>query len=425
MKRRDLLKSIMGSPLLALSPQLYAAGENYNGRLLLCIAAEGAWDVASFCDPKTNQAGKPEINRWARSGDIQTAGNIAYAPFANNAAFFDKYYTRMLVINGIDAQTNSHTTGVLHNWSGRNSVGYPSLPALFAATHAPTLPLAHINNGGYSETAGIGRYTRLDNVDALRELLEPNVLPWNADERRHTPALLERIALARQQRLDRILADPGTLPREKMAAQAFQQSLLTQSELVKLKDFLPDSDALEPVVEVNSQEESNLRQQVQLAILAFRSGTACSANLAQLGFDTHTNHDDLHEPLLGFFTDTIDYLWEYAEAQGVADRLTVVVSSDFSRTPFYNDDNGKDHWPIGSCIVMEKSAPWTNRVVGLTDEAQNAYRINPSTLARDDTNGTRIYPKHVHRALRQHLGIDSSSYDAQFPLNTENFAFFS
>ena len=61
----------------------------------------------------------------------------------------------MLVINGIDAQTNSHTTGVLHNWSGRNAEGFPSITALFAARFAPKQPLSYLSFGGFSQTAGI------------------------------------------------------------------------------------------------------------------------------------------------------------------------------------------------------------------------------------------------------------------------------
>ena len=58
----------------------------------------------------------------------------------------------------------------------------------------------------------------------------------------------------------------------------------------------------------------------------------------------------------------MDYLWDYAETHGVADRMVVVIGSDFGRTNFYNSQDGKDHWPIGSYIVMEKNQPWTNRV---------------------------------------------------------------
>ena len=54
-------------------------------------------------------------------------------------------------------------------------------------------------------------------------------------------------------------------------------------------------------------------------------------------------------------TNSIDFLWEFAEIHGVADRLVVVMGSDFGRTNHYNVDAGKDHWPIGSFVVMGKN----------------------------------------------------------------------
>lgn len=35
---------------------------------------------------------------------------------ANNRAFFERFYRDMLVINGIDTQTNSHDDGRRHTW---------------------------------------------------------------------------------------------------------------------------------------------------------------------------------------------------------------------------------------------------------------------------------------------------------------------
>ncbi len=75
-------------------------------------------------------------------------------------------------------------------------------------------------------------------------------------------------------------------------------------------------------------------------------------------------------------------------------------------------------------IVMEKNATWTNRSVGLTDGGHNALKINANSLARDDSNGMIIYPKHVHKALRKHLGIDSFADSKSYGITTEEFNFF-
>jgi len=157
---------------------------------------------------------------------------------------------------------------------------------------------------------------------------------------------------------------------------------------------------------------------------ALKSGLTVAVDMQERGFDTHTNHDTQHEPLLGNVLDAVDYLWDYAEVLGLANRLVVVLGSDFGRTPYYNVGSGKDHWPIGSYVVMEKNAGYTNRVVGETDEGHNAYAIDPATLKRA-SQGSLLYAKHVHQALRRYLGSESSAVARLFPYdNTESMALF-
>ena len=64
-------------------------------------------------------------------------------------------------------------------------------------------------------------------------------------------------------------------------------------------------------------------------------------------------------------------------------------------------------------------------MVGQTDEGHNALSINPKTLERDDRNGSKIHPQHVHKALRRHLGIEDSIVEQNFTLaGADDFAFF-
>lgn len=428
MKRRDFLMKTMllGAAGLSLPvSRIYAApAAGYTGRLLLILQTEGGWDVTAYCDPKENQPGEPEITHWSNQAEIQTAGNINYAPFANNATFFTKYNKYMMVINGVDAQTNSHTTGILHNWSGRNSDGFPTLSAMFAANNAPNQPLSYISFGGFSQTADLIRFSRLDDVMTLRQLLRPEV--DTPDSTLRSSADIARIREYRNLRLQRLIADPNNLPRLQNNLEAYSDALENKSALINFIDFIPADDEILPEDTVNTDTMSNLKRQIQLTLSAFQAGIGCAADLLTFGYDTHTDHDALNQGLYTHLNDSIDLIWSMAEIKGIADRITLIVGSDFSRTPNYNADNGKDHWPIGSFIVMEKNPAWGNRMVGLTDEGQNAYKINPSTLARDDANGTIIYPKHVHKALRRYLGMENTAVDAAFQFNnTEDFAFFS
>ena len=428
MKRRTFVKGLLAPAVGAVSGfQLpLANAADYDGKLFVFVQADGGWDPTSFCDPKTNTLGEKVINHWAENGEIRQAGNLFYGDFANNAAFFEKYYDRMLMINGVDAQTNSHSAGVVHNWSGRVSEGYPSMTALLAAHHGPGLSLAYLSFGGFSDTGSLTTYTRLNNADLLRNIATPNFVRGDNSRPYLNPADWETFRVFRAANIARLSEAPQLLPRAARNRRLYGAALSPEATegLKAYAALIPPDDELEQRQQFG-QLESELRRQAQLAVLAFKAKVAVSADLYLGGFDTHANHDPEHNWLLGNLTDSVDFLWEYAETHGVADRLVVVMGSDFGRTNHYNVDAGKDHWPIGSFIVMEKNQPWTNRVVGETDALHFAQKIDSATLVRDDAKGTIIHPKHVHKALRRYFGIEDSLGAQKFPFhNTEDFVFF-
>ena len=427
MKRRTFVKGLLAAAGSAVSGfQLpLANAADHDGKLFVFVQADGGWDPTSFCDPKANTPGEKVINHWAETGDIRQAGNLFYADFGSNGEFFEKYHQRMLVVNGVDAQTNSHSAGIVHNWSGRSSEGYPSMTALLAAHHAPGLSLSYLSFGGFSHTAGLTTYTRADGADLIRNIATPEVNRDHSQAYIH-PADWETLRTFREANIERLAAAPHLLPRAARNRRLYAAALSPEATegLKAYAALLPPEDELEQPEEFENHH-SHLLRQAQLTILAFKARVAVSADLYLGGFDTHANHDPEHKWLLENLTNSIDFLWEFAEIHGVADRLVVVMGSDFGRTNHYNVDAGKDHWPIGSFVVMEKNQPWTNRVVGETDALHFAHKIHPVTLRRDDANGTIIYPKHIHKALRQYLGIENSLSAQRFPFhNTEDFAFF-
>ena len=431
MIRRDLLKGFAitaAAPLAGFRLPL-AAADASRGKLLVSVQADGGWDPTSFCDPKTNQPDEPVINHWAEHSEPDQAGNIPYAPFANNKNFFDKHHDKMLVINGVDAQTNSHTTGIVHNWSGRISEGYPTTTALLAGHRGEGLPVPYISFGGYSETSQTTRFTRMNDATLLRHIANPTFRDERGEYLYVNETDWATLEAYRAKEYERFLSGGNLLPMQKRNRAYYESALETSQALRAYADAIPPQEQLEEPVQATTPSgnsfDSSLRRQAQLTVLAFKTGAAVSADLWSGFFDTHATHDLDHEWLLSQLTNGVDYLWEYAEEHDVADDLVVAIGSDFGRTNFYNAQQGKDHWPIGSFVIMEKNQPWTNRVVGETDDLHFAHRIDPTTLERDDANGTIIYPKHVHKALRRYLGIENTPDAQRFPFNnTEDFAFF-
>ncbi len=100
--RRQFLKalSLTGTALAHPSFVLAANSLPFTGKLVVTVQAQGGWDVTHFCDPKENQPGSDIISNWSKTDETRTAGNLSYAPVANNNSFFDRHYDKTLIING-------------------------------------------------------------------------------------------------------------------------------------------------------------------------------------------------------------------------------------------------------------------------------------------------------------------------------------
>ena len=217
---------------------------------------------------------------------------------------------------------------VVHNWSGRNSEGYPTTTALLASHFAPDLPIPYLSFGGFSNTSGVARFTRIDNADLLREIAAPALTTgdphWElGDPIYFSEADWAALQSVRDANAERFASSPNLLPRDARHLEFYRSAYSTEG-LKAYADAIPPEDELEEWEEGPEGFGSSLRRQAQLTVLAFKTGVAVSADLWLGGFDTHANHDPDHGWLLGNLTDSIDYLWEYAEEHGVADRLVVV-----------------------------------------------------------------------------------------------------
>ena len=433
MKRRSFLQLMAATGLTSTVPsfmlsanQVQAAEiEPYSGDFYVLIDAEGGWDVTSFCDPKQNSS----INKWAITDTTKTIVDspIQYAPFAHNERFFTQHHNDMLVVNGIDSQTNAHQAGRRHNWSGRLAEGYPSFAALVAAIKAPELPLAYISNGSYNQTADLLTYTLMQDPSALNKLVYQDQFldfdPASDDLARfyHRKNTRDILAQYQQQRLERLQAQESLASRLEKSIAQFASAKNGQPLLDRLAANIPNT----LVDYFDSDGEWNpLLRQAQIALAAYKSGLCVSCDLVSWGFDTHANHDVDQGTAMRRLQNGIEFLWAEAERQGIAHKLKVLVSSDFGRTPEYNDGEGKDHWPVGSAIFMQKNASWADRVIGSTSVNHEALAIDPVSFQPNES-GIVLQPKDIQQNMRRLAGIDQHPLSLKFPLASESMNFFS
>ena len=217
----------------------------------------------------------------------------------------------MLVINGIDTQTNSHDVGVRNNWSGRVPPGYPSFSALAASVFGESLPLPYLTNAGYRETAGLATYTELTSARDLQDLVDPNRVA-GSDRYYHDADEVALIERYQRERTDEPGNDAHMLPRRRQALDNLALARASRDQLQALVLSLPT----ELVNPVDKDGFSNpLLQQAQLALVCCNAGLTVACDLEIGGFDTHQNHDVAHRSALMQLENGIAYLWDYMRSR--------------------------------------------------------------------------------------------------------------
>lgn len=450
MKRRNFLQLMAATGLTAQmplwTPKAWAAAPD---KFLVVVNASGGWDPTSICDPKgLNQAYADKSSRYegsTNSVDLdpnKTYGNIQWSAIPDGVSsdetvitrindqfdnFFTTYGSKMTVINGIDTGTNNHDTGNRYVWSGYEETGYPSLAAYYAAAVSPNLPLAYISNGGYDYTDSLVARARASSASFINEIADPNHYSSDRGYNYRTYSrdidLYGNIRAAQAARIQRQMSSESLPQRSQQLSRLFG----VRSVDSNLGELTVQLDAIQANVlrddHWNENRAESLKSQAEVVSAAFAAGLCASANLNWGGFDTHGNHDANAYPRLGDLLEGVHFLMTALEFAGYADRTTVVIGSDFGRTPYYNSGNGKDHWPITSMIVLDPQSTG-GKVFGASSADFRALSLNYSTGLEDSSGGT-LTPAHVNLAIRKLMGVDTSSLSASYPLNLTSFNIFS
>ncbi|MCE9561539.1 MAG: DUF1501 domain-containing protein [Planctomycetes bacterium] len=410
MNRRNFVQLCGSAGLgLAVPTGLEAVEEPrpYEGPFYVVFNASGGWDTTYMMDPK----GVNDINRLYKVGDIVTEGNHKVAPIAKHIkdgmsteAFFKKYASELLVLNGMDYSVNNHDPCSRYMATGKlDSLAYPTFAALVAGCKGPKCPLAFLTFGNYSATGNIVPMARIPYLNSLNLIANADGVGGNDRSPYHDAFVTDRIeqALAKKSEADGI---SPRLPRAERGQSMLYAAQLNSKTLKWVTPFVP-----------KTTPKERLSQQADIALASFKGGVGVSANLSIGQFDSHNNNDPDQMKLIPELLAGIDYLLKRAEELKIREQLVVVMQSEMGRTPNYNNGNGKDHWSIGSAMFLGRGIKG-NRVVGATDDKQFLVPLDPKTLQTDAKAGIRVRPEHVHAALRSLAGIDGHAFAKQFPL---------
>ena len=450
MRRRDFLKSTASATLFLSAPwgARRAIAEQDDHTLWLTFDATGGWDPTMSIDPK---GGEPHSSYYDTEHILSVPGtNITYAPREvvggvpqpfmvgptdAREDFFQRYGNDLVLIRGIDTQTNSHDVGPRHTWSGNLRDGRPALSALVAAIHEDTiggaLPMTLLSTGGFDFTAGLLPPARVGSVNTLLDLSLPyrvNPRSQSNTARYFHPDVEAKVRAAQAQRHAR-LTTPDSLP--------FVHDMLDKLARARATEpaFAAINTEFQALPDLSPEEAANpLIAKVQVALAAMRAGVCVAANLNSGGFDTHQNHDQNHRDRFQTYIDAIDFAVRTLEQLGLKDRAVILMGSDFGRTtynlPIDDPSRGKDHWPITTMLAMGRGISG-GRVIGQTDHGENddgthikGVRAQPVkevagevvVTSPDDPEGFILTPGYVHQALRALAGIDQHPYALRFPI---------
>ena len=460
MKRRHFIKLGAAAGLTMLSPwsRHAIAGEalrGFEGPYWITINLKGAWDTTLFCDPKgdlTDGSGRGPINQYQRDeimnlevngtqlrlapGIHPGTGNSYYhhTPSVGGQPvhFLDYLASRgVTLINGVDAGLTNHRSGEQLAMAGSTAADFPTLAALTAYDRLvdredpPNGPMPLLSFGGYDGTANLLPATRLSRLEVLGQVTRPDAIgPTNIGARVHGDSRQDLITDALNARRD-LLLGRSVLPSK---ADAMSQLFVARSKESHVGRLLQRFDFQDfESMDVRSQ---TLERQAYVALRAFEGGLAVGANLILNGWDSHSNNDRVQAGMMGKLFRALMYIKDQAEALDVADRLNIVVGSDFGRTTFYSardaqdrpsETSGKDHHSVTSWMTMLWGSRVENgvRILGESNDAVVARGLNPQLVPVEPDQGTVLTPGLIHTDLRRLAGISGTQLDSRFPISLE------
>lgn len=332
-------------------------------------------------------------------------------------AFVCLHADNLRVLNGVDNRTNSHSTGTTYADTGTMAMGYPDFSALYAAVQGAERPMAWMTDGGgNSQSAGLVASSGASSANIFNIIADPTDGDTNAIDSYLNAARDQRKALQKENE---------NLP---LRRQFQDQLYLVREQGVEFSAAAAELDnppAGTPAAAVKADSNSGRRNHMRYAVAGFATGMASSMQVGFGGFDTHGDHDNRHYFRIRDVLRDLHFLFRALEAYNIQDQTTVIVGSDFGRTPWYNDGNGKDHWAVTSYMLMG------NHVKGGTQiNATNALveardvRYDSGELTPVDGTSTRMTASHIHHALRKKAGIATHPFALQFPIEAEDIPIF-
>jgi uncharacterized protein (DUF1501 family) len=410
-------------------------------RAFLFVYFEGGWDQLLALDPRDPVDFTPDrvaetriLPGYDLIGDptyptrpIRPAGsNIAFGPAVDR---FANHYDKMALVRGINMRTVAHDVGYRYFLTGKEPIGASargsSMATEVVGQMAPAVPIPSI---AYRIESYNDRYP--GNASALKVSADRDLLltlgPSTAIDSEIDKLLVDFRApgptcAASQYDTRGLVTSYGTSRQQVRTVQALGldrsfrfQAASAENDLIRAQYHLPDiGDALFyeqqafPVV---------ASARAAMAATAIKKGISqCVSFTIVGGLDTHFGTPKAHADRLraGFnaLADLIDDLRKSNHptlpGKKWLDVTTVVVFSEFARTPLLNATNGRDHHLTSSCALIGAGIKH-NTVVGRSGDIGMAPGLINLTTGQAEPGGFPLAPEEIMATVMASAKLDYS-----------------
>ena len=418
--RRDLMKAVgFGLPLsYFLFPKTSSNAQTSTPKRFVQFFLAGGWDTLLATDPprsteKQNSSAFDSTYLGQSVTQIPGKSNLFVGPgLSPAAAAFQSMNTAF--INGMYVEVTAHELATKYLFSGRATLSrsreFPALTALMGDAAQAFPP--HLNLGisvPLGDTKSANPPLHAVSTDHLNMMLSgPRSSDFyfndNAIAQMHglidslNQVFAARINSAQNARLNGWRAAGDRL--SSLYEARYDQSMELSSEVI---------------ARYSVSESWQLESLTASAFMALQTGLASYISVHAGGYDTHNNHFSAHLPLMQSFATALNTFVTDLQSTPdpddssltLAQTTTILVTSEFSRTPTLNLAAGTDHWPSASAILMGEGVR-DNTVVGQT--GTDGYALGWSGSAPQDfSDATALQVGTVYSGLLRHMGFDAAA----------------
>ena len=436
--RRNLLKTALASGAFvglrgALPSNAFAAPSDKN-LMLVCYMSSG-WDQLLALDPRDNTVFTG--SKIAQSGiqpayetidstfvkDVMTATGgrgiqtksgspLTFGP-AVPSSFVTKHASDLSIIRGINMGTLTHEVGRRYFTTGQFPRGLSpvgsSLTTITANAQgeANTLPNLSVFTDSYN--VGLGAYAspiQVKNGADVSAMLESLGSPLNPGHSQ----VDEYDLLAENCRQEEL--DAGSVISTYRSSREKAKSMVLSGKS-SLFDFAVGDPIPQALGVTKLSDLSGEMGSAAVAAQALMSGVSQAVSVRMTpSLDDHDDWAAEHPPklydgftLIGAMIDLLKSAPSpFGDAGSTWDHTTLLVFSDFCRTPLLNVRAGRDHHLAASCLVGGPGIK-SNMVIGATSDVAMAYQPIDLTTGEVDPGGTEINAADVVKTLLTSVGL--------------------